>query len=83
MKRTEYRGYIIDTDDLGRPYIYNTASPYSEESDHVLVNARTIKEAKAIVDTEIERVEMERQHAAELEAEGLAILAERQHQKEG
>lgn len=53
MKRTEYKGYIIDTDNLGRLYIYNTASPYSEDSDHILVNADNIKEAKAIIDARV------------------------------
>lgn len=66
MKRTEYRGYIIDTDNLGRTYIYNTASPYSEDSDHKLVNARTLKAAKEIIDGEIELAELERQHLEEV-----------------
>lgn len=54
MKRTEYKGYIIDVDDLGRIYIYNTASPYSEESDHILVNCSTAEEAKAIIDLRVQ-----------------------------
>lgn len=33
MKRQTYKGFVIDTDNLGRIYIYNTASPYSEDSD--------------------------------------------------
>jgi len=37
MKRTIYKGYVIDQDDLGRTYIYNTASQYSEDSDRKLV----------------------------------------------
>lgn len=53
MKRTKYKGFIIDTDNLGRPYIYNTASPYSEDNDHKLINACTIGEAKEIVDHEV------------------------------
>lgn len=53
MERTEYKGYIIDTDDLGRPYIYNTASPYSEESDHILVYADGMDQIKAIIDARI------------------------------
>jgi hypothetical protein len=32
-KRHTYKGYIIDRDNLGRLYIYNTKSPYSEDSD--------------------------------------------------
>jgi hypothetical protein len=37
MKRTTYKGYIIDTDNLGRQYVYNTASPYSEDSDKIII----------------------------------------------
>lgn len=54
MKRTEYKGYIIDSDSLGRPYIYNTASTYSEDSDHIIVRAQTVMECKAIIDARIE-----------------------------
>lgn len=71
MKRTEYKGYIIDTDNLGRLYIYNTASPYSEDSDHILVNVRTVKEAKESIDALIEQTEMQRQYMTAMEAEGL------------
>ena len=54
MKRTTYKGYIIDTDDLGRPYIYNTGSPYSEDSDHILIfGAGTISDAKTIIDARV------------------------------
>lgn len=53
MKRTTYKGYIIDTDNLGRLYIYYTASPYSEDSDRLLVGATTVKDAKAIIDARI------------------------------
>lgn len=53
FKRNEYKGYIIDYDDLGRTYIYNTASPYSEDSDHILVNAETLKDCKKIIDVRI------------------------------
>lgn len=53
MKRIKYKGYIVDTDDLGRPYIYYTQSPYSEDSDHILVGARNVKECKAIIDARI------------------------------
>lgn len=57
IKRTEYRGYIIDVDDLGRPYIYNTASPYSEDSDRILIyidGTRQLEQAKAIIDARVE-----------------------------
>lgn len=54
MKRTEYNGYVIDTDSLGRPYIYNTASPYSEDSDHILVYADGMDQIKAIIDARIQ-----------------------------
>lgn len=77
MKRTEYKGYIIDTDNLGRPYIYYTASPYSEESDRILVNVRTLKEAKKIIDLSIQEDELERQYFEELAAEGQKLIAQR------
>lgn len=54
MERTTYKGYIIDTDELGRPYIYNTASPYSEDSDRITVCADTLEQCKAIVDARIQ-----------------------------
>ena len=54
MERTEYKGYIIDTDNLGRPYIYNTSSPYNEDSDHITVYANTLEQCKAIVDARIQ-----------------------------
>lgn len=54
MERTAYKGYIIDTDNLGRPYIYNTASPYSEDSDRITVYAETLDQCKAIVDARIQ-----------------------------
>ena len=54
MKRTIYKGYVIDTDDLGRPYIYNTDSPCSEDSDHILIfGAGTISDAKTIIDARV------------------------------
>lgn len=52
--RTKYKGYIIDRDNLGRLYIYNTASPYSEDSDKILINANSIKAAKEIITARIE-----------------------------
>lgn len=54
MERTEYKGYIIDVNNLGRPYIYNTASPYSEDSDHIIVYADTLVQCKAIIDARIQ-----------------------------
>lgn len=58
MKRTTYKDHIIDTDDLGRPYIYGTASRYSEDSDHILIyidgSKKQIAQAKAIIDKRIE-----------------------------
>lgn len=54
MKRTTYKSYIIDTDDLGRPYIYSTDSPYSEDSDRLLVyGVKRISDAKKIIDARI------------------------------
>jgi len=37
ISRTKYRGYIIDINDIGRVYIYNTESPYSEDSDSLVL----------------------------------------------
>lgn len=59
MKRTNYRGYIIDHDDLGRLYIYNTASAYGEDSDRKLVSlsdyndTTELKNAKHYIDDQI------------------------------
>ena len=53
MKRTLYKGYVIDTDSLGRPYIYNTSSRYTETSDHILIFANSIKDIKSIIDNRI------------------------------
>lgn len=53
MKRTVYRGYIIDIDGLGRLTIHNASSPYSEDSDHIMVYADTLKQGKAIIDARI------------------------------
>lgn len=64
MKRTTYKGYIIDHDDLGRTYIYNTASQYSEDSDRQLVTdyhgkseqrLTDLQAGKLAVDTDIEQ----------------------------
>ena len=54
MKRTIYKGYVIDTDNLGGPYIYNMDSPYSEDSDHILIyGIEHISDAEAIIDARI------------------------------
>ena len=56
MKRHKYKGYIIDTDDLGRVYIYNTESPYSEDSDRkVLGVGISFGEAKEAVEIETQK----------------------------
>lgn len=49
----KYHGYIIGTDNLGRLYIYNTHSPYSEDSDKILIRANNYRDAKKIVDARI------------------------------
>lgn len=53
MKRTIYKGYVIDRDDLGRLYVYNTKSPYTEESDRKYLSVDTLKEAKEWVSAEV------------------------------
>lgn len=50
MQRQTYKGYIIDWDDLGRLYIYNTKSPYAEDSDRNYNCGSTVREAKALID---------------------------------
>ena len=64
MKRTTYKGYIIDQDDLGRTYTYNTASQYSEDSDKKLVTdfydksqkrLTDLQAAKLAIDTDIDQ----------------------------
>lgn len=52
--RTKYKGYIIDRDDLGRLYIYNTDSHYSEDNDKIIINANSVKAAKEIITARIE-----------------------------
>lgn len=54
MKRTQYKGYIIDRDNLGRLYIYDKTSPYGEDSDHILVYCTSVKDAKTIIDLRIQ-----------------------------
>lgn len=56
MKRQKYHGYIMDTDNLGRPYIYNIESSYAEENDHILVNIDSQKQTtqiRAIIDARV------------------------------
>jgi hypothetical protein len=55
MKRVEnYKGYVIDTDTLGRQYIYCKSSPYSENSDNItLGTGLKVKEIKSIIDLRI------------------------------
>lgn len=54
MKRTLYKAYIIDADNLNRAYIYNTESPYSEASDRIYVRAFDLYDCKRIVDLRLE-----------------------------
>ena len=49
MTRRKYKGYIIDRDKLGRIYIYNTKSPYAEDSDRRYGIGNTIREAKELI----------------------------------
>jgi len=54
MKRTNYKGYVIDKDTLDRTYIYNTNSPYSESDDRNYHTGKgTLKDAKAAIEKEI------------------------------
>ena len=57
MKRTTYKGYIIDTDNLGRPYIYYAGSPYAEDADKILIHIdgkKQLAQAKAIITARVE-----------------------------
>ncbi|MFZ5352760.1 MAG: hypothetical protein ACOZCL_08555 [Bacillota bacterium] len=55
MKRTTYRNYVIDTDNLGRQYVYNTNSPYSEDSDKKIIGKGfKLSEIKIAIDKAIE-----------------------------
>lgn len=47
-----YKNYEIFKDDLGRTCIYNTASQYSKDSDHIVVNGNT-KDAKQEIDNRV------------------------------
>ena len=58
MKRITYKGFIIDRDNLDRLYIYNTKSPYTEDSDKNYICGNTIKEAKETINYILSR-EME------------------------
>ena len=51
MKRHVYRGFVIDTDNLGRQYIYDPKSGYSEDSGKQIVGVGyTYKFLKSCVD---------------------------------
>ena len=51
MKRTNYKGYVIDTDNLGRVYYYNPASAYSEDCDKVILGTDTkLRDVKKRID---------------------------------
>lgn len=55
MKRTTYKGYVIDIDNLGRQYIYNTNSPYSEDSDKIVIGTNySLKDIKSAIDKTID-----------------------------
>jgi len=55
MKRTIYKNYVIDTDNLGRQYIYNTASPVSEDSDKKVIGVGLkLKDIKSVIDKAID-----------------------------
>lgn len=54
MKRTLYKGYIIDSDIQNRAYIYNTKSRHSERSDRIYVRAFDLYGCKRIVDLRLE-----------------------------
>lgn len=49
FKRQMYKGFVLDHDNLGRPYVYNQKSPYSEDSDRDYCCGRTLKEIKAYI----------------------------------
>ena len=58
MKRTEYRGFVIDKDSLGRQYIYNMGSQVSEENDHKLLHGEfEIAQIKRFIDAQIENMQ--------------------------
>jgi len=47
-----HKGFEIFKDDLGRTCIYNTASQYSKDSDHIVVSGNT-KDAKHEIDNRV------------------------------
>ena len=51
----KYKGFIISRDDLGRLYVYNTRSPYSEDSDRDYHCGNTIREAKTYINWLLDR----------------------------
>lgn len=56
MKRHVYRGYVIDTDNLGRLYIQDTASPYVMGEDKILIivgGPKPYTQARKIIDERI------------------------------
>lgn len=59
MKRTTYKGIVIDTDDLGRVYIYDPRSSYSEENDHILTYTSSLKDTKQFIDQKLLEYELE------------------------
>lgn len=61
MKRTTYKNFVIDTDNLGRLYIYNQKSPYSEDSDRKLVRGTTLKDGKKAIEEELEWIARHKQ----------------------
>lgn len=61
MKRTTYKNFVVDTDNLGRLYIYNLDSPYSEDSDRKLIRGTTLQDAKDAIDQELEMIKRHKQ----------------------
>ncbi len=53
MKRQIYKGFVIDTDNLGRIYIYNTKSQYNEESGRDFARFTTVADAKKRINERI------------------------------
>lgn len=69
-KRHIYRGWIIDHDNLGRPYIYNMASPYSEDADHEIVPGwLSLMEITNYIDDLIEKEEILKEYYKAIENE--------------
>ena len=53
MKRTIYKGYVIDRDDLGRLYVFNIKNPYAEDAVRTYLSVNTLKAAKEWVSAEV------------------------------